>query len=200
MGWEVSDNKTFAYHFNQHHGKSVAILGDCKFGVPNGPQSLEEFKSAYNMELVDTFDLFGSPTHKLDLNEAIPKPFTAKYDWVVDAGTAFCCFNPAQVLKNIHQMIKVGGRVFQFASMFGYLNRAYYSFHPILLIEFYKTNGYEDIQLYYRVKGHYWKPLQNINMFNEDAKVPNDTCVLIVAQKTQEGPAKAPIPGLYSDL
>lgn len=197
MGWEVSDDRIFNHWFQQHGGKRVAILGDCQFGVPGGPESLDEFKQKYQLEQVDTFDINGSPSQRIDLNIPVPESFHCRYDWVIDAGTAFCCFDPAQVMRNIHNMLSVDGRVFQFASLFGYLNRAYYSFHPILLQEFYQTNQYRDLLLRYRLKGKYWQPMDDINMFNGDATVPNDTCVLIIAQKTNHEPPKAAMPAMY---
>lgn len=197
MGWEVSDDRIFNHWFKQYGGKRVAILGDCQFGVPGGPASLAQFQDKYQLEQVDTFDVNGEPTHRLDLNQAVPATLHGQYDWVIDAGTAFCCFDPAQVLRNIHNMLAVDGHVFQFASLFGYLNRAYYSFHPILLQDFYQTNGYRDLWLRYRLKGEYWQPMDDINMFNQSNTVPNDTCVLIIAEKTQHLPPKAAMPAIY---
>ena len=197
MGWEISDDRTFNHWFKQFGGKRIAIFGDCSFGVPGGPMTRQEFIEKYDFEKVETFDILGEPTVRFDLNQPIGKEHHAHYDWVLDTGTGCCCFNPAQVIYNLHSMLKVGGYVFQFGPMFGYHNRAYYSCHPALLQEFYEYNGYSIKRLYWRTKGGYWTPMEDINMFQDVDTLPNDTCVLIVAQKTHDKPPQAPLPDHY---
>ena len=43
---------------------ACAILGDCNIHV-----GLERFKQELNFNIVDTFDINGKPTYKVDLNE-----------------------------------------------------------------------------------------------------------------------------------
>ena len=88
-------------------GSTCAILGDCNiYGY-----DLEAFALMMNFEKVDTFDINGNPTHKINLNEELPEKFKNQYDWVIDSGTLYCCFDVSTALKNILYMLKNEGCV-----------------------------------------------------------------------------------------
>tara|TARA_R100001015_G_C4632504_1_gene196130 strand:+ start:3722 stop:4360 length:639 start_codon:yes stop_codon:yes gene_type:complete len=114
-------------------GNVCAILGDCAI---NGNFDVLGFSE------VETFDINGNPTNKLNLNEPIPSEFHNKYDWVIDSGTLYCCFNIAMVLENITNMLKDNGCVFHTSNLSGFYGRGYYSISPALYYEFYKSNGF----------------------------------------------------------
>jgi len=114
-------------------GDSCAILGDCHVCGDFGRMKFST---------VETFDINGNPTHKLNLNEPIPVEFHNKYDWVIDSGTLYCCFNVPMVLKNISDMLKDSGYVFHTSNLSGFYGRGYYSVSPALYYEFYKSNGF----------------------------------------------------------
>ena len=71
-------------------GQSCAILGDCEQSHVAG---LGNFKRQLNFVNVDTFDVNGDPTYKVDLTEPIDEALFGKYDWVIDCGTMQCCFD-----------------------------------------------------------------------------------------------------------
>ena len=90
----------YKYREKFPEGDSCAILGDCSIWG--------DFKDL-GFKRVDTFDILGNPTYKVDLNEPLDSKYLDKYDWVIDSGTLYCCFNPAMVLKNMTDMIKDKG-------------------------------------------------------------------------------------------
>ena len=82
-------------------GASCAILGDCKFYYP---PSREAFMQGTGFQNIETFDINGNPTHMLELNNELPEEYHNRYDWVIDSGTLYCCFDIATVFKNIMKM------------------------------------------------------------------------------------------------
>lgn len=150
-------------------GDDLCILGDCYFhfnnkqlnkicGIKkNGPDNmsrtdLDSFKSAMNFKKAETLDMEGSPTIKLDLQKPIPKDLENRFDWIIDAGTLFWCFDIATVWKNVLSMLKEDGCVFHLNAMSGYFGRGYYSFQPHLFTDFYTQNGFEVITLAFRLR------------------------------------------------
>ena len=151
------------------NGDDLCILGDCHFHFNNEElheicgikknnsdnllrTDLDSLKSAMNFKKAETLDIEGSPTIKLDLQNPIPKDLENRFDWIIDAGTLFWCFDIASVWKNILSMLKEDGCVFHLNAMSGYFGRGYYSFQPHLFTDFYNQNGFEVITLAFRLR------------------------------------------------
>src|SRR5436190_21085395 len=116
MGLEQQDvRKLGALRKRFPAGRSAMILGDCHLhfgraflaelfpdrglGASNDPATLGDLARAFGFDRIDTVDLFGQPTVRFDLHsESVPVELAGRYDWVLDAGTAYCCFNVAAVL------------------------------------------------------------------------------------------------------
>lgn len=192
-----------------------AILGDCTFHCFTNKQ---EFEDAANFSRVDTFDLNGSPTYKLDLNEPVPDTYHAQYDWVIDSGTSFCCFDIATVFSNIVKMVKIGGYVFHAVNLTGFFGRGYFSLSPALFSEFYPINGFELVKLATHTKKYrtHWldtAPGENYlrladetqMRFSDDPRmdfiplIPNDTMICCVARKIADVPFKKPVPQHFTN-
>lgn len=171
MGLEIYDLKLLTELRRQYpHGSAVAMLGDCYFhftnrelfATTNRPENelmpsdnlanLITFAQALNFNIAETLDIQGNPTIKLDLHSALPEELKGRFDWVIDAGTLFWCFDVASVWRNILDMLKDGGYVFHIAALTGHFGRGYYNFHPRLFRDFYRQNGFEIITMGYRTK------------------------------------------------
>lgn len=170
MGLELQDLKKITELRRSYaSGKNALILGDCVFHfdkyslfkITQGVELkefrstkvlLKDFEQALGFDKVVSVDLFGSPTIKIDLQEDILEDLTGKFDWIIDAGTMFCCFDIASVWKNTLVMLKENGCIFHLSSLAGYLGRGYYSFSPQLFLDFYNSNGFEIIEMGARVK------------------------------------------------
>jgi hypothetical protein len=129
--------------------ETCAILGDCRFYYGD---TLEQFKNRCQFERVDTFDINGNPTHSLDLQEPIPERFHDEYDWIIDAGTLYCCFDMVGVLKNMMLMLKDKGTVMHMSNLIGHFGRGFYALSPSFFNEFYRANGFNQRNCYSRTK------------------------------------------------
>ena len=144
MAIETSDmNLLLDLRQEYPEGKRCAILGDVRFHCfpePISDDYIDSFKlevlgnlpmlnfiSMMDFDTVDTFDVNGNPTHKLNLNEPLPEEFHSKYDWVIDSGTLYCCFNTAMVWKNILLLLKESGTAFHTGGLSGFYGRGFYS-------------------------------------------------------------------------
>jgi len=98
---------------------------------------------------VETLDLFPDedPDIIADLNSPFPTNLWDCYDLVVDAGTTEHCFNIREVLGNAVRALKVGGLVTHILPMSGWLGHGFYQFSPDLFNSFYKSNGFDEIEI-----------------------------------------------------
>jgi hypothetical protein len=151
MGFEAPDIDLFLRLRSESFApnESCAILGDCHFYYGD---NIEQFKKRCGFSTVETFDINGDPTHRLDLQEPIAKEFHGKYDWIVDAGTLYCCFDISTVLENMMLMLKDNGTVFHMSNLVGHFGRGFYAFSPSFFNEFYEANGFQSRRCFYRTK------------------------------------------------
>lgn len=97
---------------------------------------------------VDSLDAFDNemPTYVVDLNNPIEDDrLLNKYDAIFDFGTSEHCFNLPQVLRNITDILKVGGSIIQSLPINNWINHGYYQISPVLLYDFYAANGFENL-------------------------------------------------------
>ena len=195
MAIEDSDFNIFKQMRNKYpQGGSCAILGDCHFyGM-----SIDHFKQVMGFDRLDTFDVNGNPTHKLDLNYELGEEFKGQYDWVIDSGTIYCCFDPAMVFKNILHMLKADGCVCHTGNLIGFFGRGFYSLSPALFRDFYKTNGFYIEYIGVKQRSGFWKGINSndtyLNSMNLDFSpvsttfvphVPNDSMICCCAKRVK---------------
>jgi len=184
-------------------GESCAILGDCHiYG-----HSLDSFKDSMGFATLDTFDINGSPTYKIDLNEPVSKQLEKKYDWVIDSGTLYCCFDPCTVFRNILFMLKESGCVMHTSNLCGFFGRGFYSLSPSLFKDFYNVNGFNIEFTATKPRGGGWRQfdanntyLRSANLdFQQDSgdfisSIPNDSLICCFAKRKALTPFKKPVP------
>ena len=190
-------------------GDVCGILGDCRHYYP---PTREGFAIETGFKTIETFDINGTPTHKVDLNNEVPEEFHNKYDWLIDSGTLYCCFDIATVFKNIMKMVKVGGYVLHTGNLTGFYGRGYYSLSPALYSEIYPINGFDVKLIGTRTKHNrnrwnimkpgltYLKKADNneIVFTSESAEfvpmIPNDSMICCLAKKIEEKEFTKPVP------
>jgi len=94
---------------------------------------------------VKSTDKFGyeNADYIFDLNDSeVPKELNGKFDMIIDGGTLEHVFHVPNVLKNIHDLLRPGGRVFHLSPSTNHIDHGFYMFSPSLFWEFYKTNHY----------------------------------------------------------
>jgi len=192
------------------NGDTCAILGDCTYHCTTP----EIFASEMKFNKVDTFDVNGNSTYKIDLNENIPDKFHNSYDWLIDSGTMYCCFDIATVFKNITKMVKVGGFVLHTGNLSGFFGRGFYSLSPSLFIEFYEQNGFVVSAIGTRTKNNknQWNIADNSKggtylsrasleemVFSSESQnfipfIPNDSMICCLVRKKENMKFTKPIP------
>jgi hypothetical protein len=136
-------------------GGSVLILGDCNFFTSwssgNNVLDRARFQETYNLSRVETVDISGDPSIRLDLQDPVPHELHGQFDMVIDAGTLFWCFDVPAVLENCLRMLKDRGTMTHICALTGHFGRGYYNIHPKLFKDFYEQNGFEIVSTEVRV-------------------------------------------------
>ena len=95
-----------------------------------------------NVESSDYSD-FQEADHVFDLNEPVPDHLHNKFDVIVDMGTIEHIFNISQVLKNLHDMLKEGGRIIHMLPSSNWVDHGFYMFSPTLFHDYYSANNWQ---------------------------------------------------------
>lgn len=105
----------------------------------------EEVFGALKFEKVESLDYssFENATHVNDLNLPVPAELHGNYNVVFDGGTMEHIFDIRMVLKNIHDLLKVGGVIVHAAPSSNFVDHGFYMFSPTLFHDYYEANGYE---------------------------------------------------------
>ena len=79
-----------------------------------------------------------------DLNSRkLPSQLKNRFDYILDGGTTEHVFDYPQALKNIAEMLKIGGKIFHYTPTYSWTNHGYYSISPSLFVDFYESNGFQ---------------------------------------------------------
>ena len=122
--------------------------GDCQSNTEKGKNvSAAIFGRALGFSCAETLDIAGSPTHRVDLQLPLPNELRSRYDWIIDAGTMFWCFDVAAVWRNVLDMLVDDGCVMHVDALTGYFGRGYYAMQPRVFRDFYRQNGFDVVTL-----------------------------------------------------
>lgn len=83
-----------------------------------------------------------------NLNEPFDLPGD-RFSMVTNNGTGEHIFDQAQILKTMHDLCAVGGRMIHVMPFHNWHNHGFYSYHPVLYRDLAKANGYtvQDLRL-----------------------------------------------------
>jgi len=177
-------------------------LGDKK----NDSQALYRYLGFKNLDSLDASEFEGAEIIE-DLNcvfESRPN-----YDLVFDNGTMEHVFHVPNLLKNMHNMLKVGGRAMHFVPCSNALDHGFYMLSPTLFIDYYRSNNYEIEKSFlcrYSIVGdqqawelfNYYSTF--LHRFSIGALDNSFYGYFIVAKKTQKSSADiVPQQSLYAD-
>jgi SAM-dependent methyltransferase len=97
------------------------------------------FSEARSLDYSD----YEGATDVVDLNTAdLPAIHKGRYDVVLDSGTIEHVFHVPNVLKNIFDMLKPGGRVIFLAPSSNHMDHGFYMFSPTFFYDYYAANGF----------------------------------------------------------
>lgn len=111
---------------------------------PTGITDVDIFM-AVGFERVESIDFsdWQGATHVFDLNDReLPGKLKGRYDVLFDGGTMEHIFHIPNVLANINDMLKVGGRIVHASPSSNYADHGFYMFSPRLFVEYYHANGF----------------------------------------------------------
>ena len=214
MSIEHSDVQMFLrFRESNPEGTSCAILGDVSLHSLSG---MDEFKNLLGFDIVHTFDINGNPTHKINLNDPVPEELCSQYDWVIDSGTLYCCFNISTVWKNILSLLKESGAVVHTAGLSGFYGRGFYSLSPSLFRDFYNANNFEILGMGTKTRRvNQWYDFDPNNTYLSDANsifmkfqehsgsfiefIPNDCMIYCFAKRDKSIDFVEPVPQHFID-
>jgi len=214
MGLGPEDLRVIKEIRGESKGGNCAILGHCTFWYAE-EASLENFKEILSFDSVETFDINGHPTHKLDLQEKIPDEFWNRYEFIIDCGTVMCVFDIASLFQNMIRMLKLNGKIWHQTNLVGHFGRGYWGVSPSVLYEFYTQNGFGVNRMGFYIKGiEKWVDFDprchNLESAGNDhfnfttsqssfrGLVRNDTSLMCLATKLQiQEKMKRPVPQHY---
>jgi SAM-dependent methyltransferase len=96
------------------------------------------FSEARSLDYSD----YEGATDVVDLNTEMPAAHKERYDLVLDSGTIEHVFHVPNVLKNIFDMLKPGGRVIFLAPSSNHMDHGFYMFSPTFFYDYYAANGF----------------------------------------------------------
>ncbi len=92
--------------------------------------------------------------HVFDLNAAeVPANLREAFDVVLDSGTIEHVFHIPNVLKNVFNLVRVGGRVIFLSPSSNHFDHGFYMFSPTFFHDYYRANGFK-IEAIYVVRYH----------------------------------------------
>jgi len=111
-----------------------------------GPPYLDDgtFFSRLGFDSVESVDFsdFEGADHTYDLNLPVPSELRDRFDVIYDGGTIEHIFDIRAVLKNIFEMLVVGGRVIHATPSSNHVDHGFYMFSPTFFLDYYLTNGF----------------------------------------------------------
>ena len=151
----------------------------------------------YQLEVVDVAQARGNE-HILDLNEPCPEEFHLRYDLLIDSGTCEHCFNIAQAVKNLANMVSLNGIIYQ-SNPCSMYNHGFYNLNPTWYYDFYENNGFRihDLQI---VNNPVIKPtFYEYSRYSRFKGIPENSSIMMVAQKNEVQEITWPMQRKYVD-
>jgi len=194
-------------------GTRCAVLGDVSFHSLSG---MDEFRHRMKFDTVHTFDINGNPTHKINLNEPLPEELCSQYDWVIDSGTLYCCFNISMAWKNILSLSKESCCIVHTGNLSGFYGRGFYSLSPALFRDFYRVNNFKIVGMGTKTRqGNKWHDCNPNHTYLQKASascvdfqecsgsfiefIPNDCMIYCCAKRDRSVDFIEPVPQHFVD-
>lgn len=164
-----------------------------------GLECNETYFRALGFENVFSIDISSdeNPTFIMDLGEEQNNDFNSKFDLIFDGGTIEHIFNPEIALKNIVQMLKVGGSVVHQIPCNNLVEHGFFQFSPSFFEKFYEENGcsiseilltcrkYTFMEEYLRSKVYIYDKQEMFRMHLNNINLPGQTLLHVVAKKKE---------------
>lgn len=105
----------------------------------------QTFFSSLGFSAVQSCDhsSYENATHVFDLNDSVPTNLKNTFDVIFDGGTLEHVFHLPNVLKNIHELLKPGGRIIHASPTSNFVDHGFYMFSPTFFHDYYAANRYK---------------------------------------------------------
>lgn len=132
---------------NVHLDNSVELrLSSREYFAKLGCISGEALFRSLGFQKIETLDYsqFEGAEITFDLNNSdLPQNLKNSYDAIIDHGTIEHIFHIPNALKNIFQMLKIGGRIIHSSPTSNFVDHGFYMFSPTLFYDFYISNKFK---------------------------------------------------------
>jgi hypothetical protein len=123
------------------------------------------FKSVTSIDVSS----YENATHILDLNElSVYDDLKNKHDWLFDFGTMEHVFHLPNYLKNIFDLLLIGGYMYCMLPCNNWVNHGFYQFSPTLLNDFYVQNNWKVISRYVYTINDHWGGQLTVNEYLDE--------------------------------
>ena len=149
----------------------------------------------FDLEVLDVVQARGGEMVH-DLNQPVPPELHRRYAMVIDPGTLEHCFNIAQGVRNVAEMVAPGGCVFHGNPM-NMFNHGFYNLNPTWYHDFYAANGFK-VQLVEGVSD----PMRQFKRFDVPLTsrfggVPPESSLYVLARRVADTPVRWPTQTKY---
>jgi hypothetical protein len=107
------------------------------------------FDSIVSVDHPSASGAFEGASVAFDLNQIGLADIVGEHEFVYDGGTLEHVFNTPNVFRNIFETLAVGGWVFHNSPTNNTVDHGFYQFSPTLFYDYYMTNGYGDVEVYF---------------------------------------------------
>ena len=92
-------------YFEKNLYEKLCVYKDFKIKKINKPFDVISLGYSLGFKKVETLDINGKASLKINLQNKLPKALLSQYDFIIDSGVLFWCFDPEVLaLKNIYKM------------------------------------------------------------------------------------------------
>ena len=149
----------------------------------------------YDLDVMDIVHARGGELLQ-DLNQPVPEALHRRYAFVIDPGTLEHCFNIAQGVKNVAEMVAPGGCVFH-GNPLNMFNHGFYNLNPTWYRDFYAANGFQVLMIE-GVSG----PMRDTKCFEVPPAarfkgVPPESSIYFLARRVADQPVRWPTQSKY---
>jgi hypothetical protein len=151
----------------------------------------------YELEIVDIVQGRGREII-VNLNEPAPENLSQRYVLVIDGGTCEHCFNIAQAVKNLANMVMKSGFIMQ-GNPFNMYNHGFYNLNPTWYYDFYLENGFQIHDMKIIHNGVFNPVFYNAPPYQRFSNIPENSSLAMIAQRIEIKEIKWPIQTKYKN-
>jgi hypothetical protein len=194
----------------QNHYLDAATLRSMfdRFGFPlsaadegvilQDPYSENLFKKlgAVTAESVDASDYEGANLIH-DFNNPIDPLLNQRYSCVVDFGSLEHIFNFPVAIKNITDLIEVGGHFLSMTTANNFMGHGFYQFSPELFFSYLSVNGFSEIEIYlvpFRIFPYFFRVKDPRELGGRVELVNSEPVLIAVMAKKKKHVSQAVVP------